>query len=440
MRSNPWFNFRIVFLAVFAVCCPRESLFCSSLSDPTINLEIILDASGSMNGQAAGMKKITIAEDVVKRFAERLYGRSDLNLGLRVYGHQSPKSEHDCFDSRLESPLRGVEKDSIIQVLERVEAKGYTPIAYSLEEALKDFPAVSPCVNVIILITDGVESCGGDPCAAARKLQNSDKQITVHVIGFLLNEKGNKTIQCIPQASGGFYYDACSATSLEKAFKDALDVSLHGGYVYINSTDYIENCKIMDQRTGGFLKRCCSRTNVNLLPGLYKIEIPSDPPIIKENVLVRKNEKTVVEMKGFGRIKIETRDYIAGCRIIDEKSGEVFKTVYSNVKIKVPAGTYRVEIPSEPPELIENVSIETGEYKIVKPVAKGYLYIQTRSIVEGCRIYRKEDGKLVMTAYSKVTLDLPAGEYRVEVPAEPAPVERTVVIEGGKKQILRISR
>ena len=68
----------------------------------------------------------------------------------------------NCRDTRLEEPFARNNHDRIIEKLNDVRPKGTTPIAYSLQQAAKDFPENDNYRNIVIIITDGIESCDGD--------------------------------------------------------------------------------------------------------------------------------------------------------------------------------------------------------------------------------------------------------------------------------------
>src|SRR5690606_1769484 len=107
-----------------------------------------------------------------------LEGQPDLEIALRLYGHQTPiqPGQQDCDDTRLEVPFSPNSIPAIRQTLATTRCLGTTPIARSLEKAAEDFPEQArgdtrTVRNIIILITDGIEACDEDPCAVSRALQ-----------------------------------------------------------------------------------------------------------------------------------------------------------------------------------------------------------------------------------------------------------------------------
>ncbi len=193
-----------------------------SLEAKTVNIEYILDASGSMLEEISGEMKIEIARQTLRDLVDRLPadgGEVELNVGLRVYGHRTiagASKQDRCRDTALEIPVKGVDKEKIKNRVAGINARGWTPIAYSLQQAEADFPSGPENDNVIILISDGKETCGGDPCAVARQLNQAGIAVKIHVVGFDIKPEERAELECIARAAGGKYFDAGSADELSR--------------------------------------------------------------------------------------------------------------------------------------------------------------------------------------------------------------------------------
>ena len=73
----------------------------------------------------------------------------------------------------------------------------------------------------MILVTDGIETCGGDPVAAARALKESGIAVTVDVVGFdVANSAEQAALRRVAEATDGEYADAQSAAELNDYFDD----------------------------------------------------------------------------------------------------------------------------------------------------------------------------------------------------------------------------
>jgi Ca-activated chloride channel family protein len=160
-----------------------------------------------------------ILEDVSYWFPE------DLNLALRAYGSTSPSDDADCADSTLLVPFGDENREPIRRAIAGLRPLGQTPIAYALNEAARDFGPLEKD-RALVLVTDGIESCGGDPIEAARELR--EQGIMVHLIGFGLGNAADEdaaSLQAVADASGGRYVTAGSAEELKEALAQTVGTS-----------------------------------------------------------------------------------------------------------------------------------------------------------------------------------------------------------------------
>lgn len=179
---------------------------------------LVFDASNSMWAQIDGRARIEIAKEILGDALEWL--PPDLDLGLRVYGHQHAREQHDCKDSELLVPLGSESRASIRDAIASFKPRGQTPLGYSIEQVARDFGDFDG-ERAVVLVTDGVESCGGDPVAAARALQ-ANGPVPVHVIGFALADEAGDSLRAIAEASGGRFIAASSAEELRAALLDTV--------------------------------------------------------------------------------------------------------------------------------------------------------------------------------------------------------------------------
>lgn len=203
----------------------------------TINVEIILDSSGSMAQRIGTESRMQIAKRVLKQVVAAIPEREGINVGFRIYGHLGNNTQSgravSCRSSDLVVPIDGVDKIALYDEIDLARSTGWTPLAYSLGRAGQDLPpADAGTRNAIVLLTDGLETCGGDPCAVAGALNGSDAAITTHVIGFALQDREQQTLQCIADEGGGLLLGAQNADQLSGALftilQDVGVVSLTG--------------------------------------------------------------------------------------------------------------------------------------------------------------------------------------------------------------------
>jgi len=210
-----------------------------------VNVELILDSSGSMADETdTGEPRIDAAKRVLNEVIDAIpEDREEINVGFRVFGHggdntQSGRTE-SCQSSDLTVPIDGVNKDALRAEVEDYSPVGWTPIGLSLQRAAEDFPAASDTVeNAAILVTDGLETCDVDPCAAATALKESPAAVTVYVVGLGLNEEELNTTSCIAENTGGQIVGAQNAEELSAAlftFLEELQVVATTGFIEIES-------------------------------------------------------------------------------------------------------------------------------------------------------------------------------------------------------------
>lgn len=178
-------------------------------------VELILDASGSMyNRLADGRYRIEAAKQVLVSLITGLPVDADLHVGLRVYGARLQATEDDaCLDSHLEVPIQGVDRAALRATVEGTLARGATPIALSLQLAAHDFP--SDGVRRVILVTDGLESCGGDLAAMAQLY--AELGIDLKIIGFDLSADAAAAFAAVAD-----FENALSAEELAGALYEVL--------------------------------------------------------------------------------------------------------------------------------------------------------------------------------------------------------------------------
>ncbi|MCA0335738.1 MAG: VWA domain-containing protein [Actinobacteria bacterium] len=192
----------------------------TTADDPAAGkLLLMLDASGSMNEpDPSGLTKIEAAKKALTGVVDALPTTSQ--VGLRVYGATvvggTPTPEA-CADTQLAVPIGPLDKAALTQAINGFVAKGETPIAGSLTEAIKDLGPTGK--RNIILVSDGKESCVPDPCPVIRDLIGQGIDLQIDTVGFAVDDTARTQLQCIADAGRGTYYDAADADQLATTFK-----------------------------------------------------------------------------------------------------------------------------------------------------------------------------------------------------------------------------
>jgi hypothetical protein len=202
------------------------TFFIAASAQAKTDIEYILDFSGSMKKMADGEMQIDSARKALIKSITNIPGET--YVALRVYGHkvEQVNKTASCKDTELLVPFTAVKSTQIKDTINSLTPKGYTPIAYSLEQSSKDFDSTREAKKVIILLSDGEETCGGDPVAVLKKLKAQGFEVVVHAIGFNVDAKTRKQLEAIALTTGGKYFDANSAADLNNALQKATQQSL----------------------------------------------------------------------------------------------------------------------------------------------------------------------------------------------------------------------
>lgn len=174
---------------------------------------LVLDASGSMWGQIDGVNKITIAREVVAGILADF--PADQPLGFVTYGH---RERGQCSDIQtVIEPAAGTAPE-IVKIVNELNPRGMTPMTDAVIAAAQSLRHTEQAATVI-LVSDGIETCNPDPCAAARALEQSGIDFTAHVIGFDVKGEAEALMQmqCIANETGGRFLTADTADELSAA-------------------------------------------------------------------------------------------------------------------------------------------------------------------------------------------------------------------------------
>jgi Ca-activated chloride channel family protein len=212
------FSTRLAIALSLAVAMPLASA-AEACSLSSRSVLVLLDASYSMlNRVAGGGTRFSAARNAVSAVVDLF--PDDGFIALRFYGSQTSAARMDCGDSVLAVPFAPAftNRAPIKSALADAHARGLTPIAYSLAQAVSDFPT-DRLDKTIILVSDGGESCNGDPCAAAAKLHAQG--FVINTVGFMIAGLARAQLRCIASASGGQYFDVPVAVTLSDSLRQA---------------------------------------------------------------------------------------------------------------------------------------------------------------------------------------------------------------------------
>ena len=346
------------------------------------NTLFILDASGSMWGQINGKAKITIAKQVMAKLVPEL--ADSHRIGLIAYGH---RRKADCNDVETLVPLGANNKQAVLKAVQSLSAKGKTPLTRSLKQALKIVQREKQSAT-IILVSDGIESCGADPCEAVRAAKKSGVKFILHTVGFGLSKKDSAQLECMAKAGDGEYFQANNAEELLNSTRKALQ-PMGGIKITAKVNGKVTNVllRIVNTASGEVVYENVlpspSGMTTRLLPGKYNVTVKpagvngvagkvlSNIEIISANIL----NKTLSFDKGRLKLSItrKGKPVHALIHIEDHVSHQwVYESsvfgVDTPIMVDLQEGKYDIVFQADTPEKrVENI-IVTARKTVVKNI------------------------------------------------------------------------
>lgn len=344
-----------------------------------------------MSGQWESGTKMKVARRLLKNMLDSLSNVENIELALRVYGHQSYVPPQDCNDTKLEVPFKPDNIEEIKHRLNQVHPRGTTPIAHSLYLAGGDFPDANGR-NVIILITDGIEACDGDPCAVSRELQKKGIILKPFVIGIGLDIDLKKTFECV-----GHYYDA----SNEKQFSEVLNIvisqALNNTTAQVNLLDINHlplesnvNMTFYNHHTGAMLYNYIHTMNAHGVPDtlvfdpftVFDMEVHTIPPVRVDSIkMITGKHLTIPAYVPQGSLEIKSFDPRVKPNIVVHQQGkkEIINVQTINDPEKYLVGQYDIEILTLPRIILDSIEVNPDEKTTITIPSSGVVTLTHRA-------------------------------------------------------------
>ena len=373
---------------------------------------IIFDASGSMTTPIEKWTRIQVAKRMAIKLIDSLSTFKNVELALRVYGHQKTVDLKDCKDSRLEVPFA---PNNLVVMKKRVNSlvpKGWTPIAYSLQECEKDFPAEKGVRNLVIIITDGMEECTGDPCLISQNLQKKGIFLKPFIIGLGSSEQFKFKFDCV-----GTYYDANTEKDFENVVGVIVSQAMNATSCQVNLLDKklrpLETNVLMsiyDASTKKLLFNYEHTMNGRGVPDTlfldplrrYDIVVHTLPPVQKNNVelIVGRHNIIAIDVpQGFIEFVCTGKTNYTDLKAVvtvKKKSGTIHAQTF-NTKKRYLCGVYEMELLTTPRIHLDSVVVDENKTTTILIPQPGRLQInKSRDLV--CAIYHVINGKMVWVA------------------------------------------
>lgn len=394
----------------------------------------VLDASQSMLGKWGEEQKMKVATRLLGNLMDSLKSVENLEVALRVYGHQYSVAagNRSCEDTKLEVPFSVNNYDLIKSKMKQLYPQGTTPIAYSLEQTKNDFPSCSDCRNVIILITDGIEECDGDPCAVALALKKNNVTLKPFVIGMGLDVEVIDAFKCI-----GTFFETKDQESFENILNVVISQAMNNTTVQVNLLDEAGlpmetdvNMTFYDNHSKAikynFIHTINHRGNPDTIPldpvFKYDLQVHTLPEVGKNNIKIYPGKHNIIAVDApQGQLKLE----IDGINEYDDlkcivRQADKMKTLYAqsfDEITKYITGNYDLEILTLPRMYVEDVEIKqshTTKVFIPEPgIATFYLPKKGIASIFQKKNNRMEWVKNISPELERQTIVLQPGKYKI---------------------------
>ena len=405
-------------------------------SQQTNRILFIFDDSYSMYAPWNSNIKIEVAKKIMGEFLDSLKTIPNLELALRCYGHTTfIKPERNCKDTKLEIPFANASSNAIKikQRIQKLEPIGTTPIAYSLGECVADFTACSNCRNIVILITDGIEECGGNPCEVSAALQKKGIFLRPFVIGVGLDVKFADVFGCM-----GKFYDVSNEANFKDVLNlvlteaisqttvqvDLLDITKQPTETDVNMTFFDANTKTSKYNYLHTLNHRGNPDTLILNPNYtYDLLIHTIPPIEKKNISIIKGKHNVIPVdapQGYLKLDLEGNNNKCFPTTVVRKKGEMNTLNIQDFgkTEKYLVGKYDLEVLTLPRIKLNDVEIKQSSTNSIKVPAAGILYLTKGG--KGYGSVFVDDGKTVTwvchlnTSLLTEIIYLQPGNYKLE--------------------------
>ena len=371
----------ILFLVFCLTAQPASAQYADEYKPKLTRILFLLDGSGSMKDKMDESTRFELSKKIIADYLDSLSNlKMQVESAVRVFGHQYPPADKNCTDTKLMIPFGKHVASNVLAQLNTINPQGWTLISYSLEQAASDFPYEEGVKIVIILITDGLETCGGDPCAVAEMFQRRRISLKPFIIGLGLPEENQRYFDCV-----GKYFDAPSSSSFNKAMNTVITQALNPTTAQINllnqfgkPTETNMEVSLFDSHNGELIYNFIHALNEKELPDTLKLD-PS------------------------GKYDIKVHSFPS----VTKKGIELVAGTHNIIAVDVPQGTLKLS--------------ETGLYKRDTPLQ--------------CLIRKKNDGRILVIQDFNTSRKYLTGEYDLEILTLPVIKNKAEILQGVTKEI-----
>jgi Ca-activated chloride channel homolog len=424
---------KIKLLVLFMVGIMASQNYCnaqSSFINPKefTRVLFLLDGSQSMDNGWDRSSRMAEAKRILSTIADSITALPNVEMALRVYGHTTDQAAVNCHDTRLEAPFAKNNSKIIKKKLEAIRPMGITPIALSLQKCANDFPK-GECRNVVIIITDGTESCGGDPCAIAKDLQSKGIILKPFIIGLGIDATISTDLECI-----GRYKNVADSKAFEAELKsilntvltrttvevDLLDTDLKPTETAVNMTFY--DAQMMNVRYEMYhvINVRGNPDTLSLDPIVkYNLDVHTIPSIEQNNIVLQSNAHNKIELnaaQGSLRIGSPSKTSI-NCLVKKTSTQNTIHVQNYNTTERYLCGLYDLEILTLPRIEMKKIEIAQSKTTTIQIAAPGNILLEKNGEIYGGIFYLKDNVWIKLYEFKfkvyQENIALQPGNYRL---------------------------
>jgi Ca-activated chloride channel family protein len=448
---------------------------------------IILDASGSMWAQIDGKPKLEIARESLRTVLQSV--PTDDDIGFMAYGHREKGS---CDDIQLIVPPQAGSGSAISAAADSLKFLGKTPLTAAVKQAAEALKYTEDKATVV-LITDGLETCGGDPCALGKELEASGVDFTADVVGFGLTADEGRQIACLADNTGGKYIQASDEKALQEALAETVaapvpapepapapapapapepakpDFNFQPIAVLAEGGDPVTDGNVWeiykakpDGTRGDYVSTEYGAYKANLEPGDYIVVASDGQAKTEQKVKIEAGQvyKPLFNLNA-GTLIIHPRpsegaDVVDGAAVvIDYPGADMPATFYGTTKAVLPAGDEKVTVTIGQGVATETIPLAAGKTVEKDMIAGvGHVVANAYYAAGGDKADGSGIGFKVTKAKTKIDgtrdevtyafgpdskFDLPPGDYVLIATVDLAVVEQPFTVKVGESQNLKVA-
>lgn len=389
-----------IFLFMLCACGFMQSQT-SKIEQKPMRVLFVFDASKSMKTKQGNKTRIQGAKELFNQFIDSLSKQKNIQFALRMYGHTVKYPPGDCKDSKLVVPFSKNNIALIKQKVSEAQPTGITPIEHSLTQSANDFPDAK-ANNIIILMTDGIEECGGDPCKARIALMEKGISFKPFIIGIGLSTIQIKTFECV-----GNFYDAEKGNLVSDISKIIMQQQLNKTSAQVNLLDSKSFPSETNVATTFYNKQTGSYVynNIHTLNKLnnpdtlyldnnptYKVVAHTIPPTESKDITLTAGKHTIIPIdapQGFIELKRPQGIYNFNERIktivrLNAGNMQTLNVQQMNTSEKYITGYYELEVLTLPRTYFKNINVTQSQTKTIEIPNAGMLTVKALDNGDGC--------------------------------------------------------